>query len=404
MCEWKNNLTVIGGGTAGCQAALYGAKNGLEVTLYEQGRLGGTCLHIGCMPTKALLHAPDRPWADLMRQIRGKLELLESGMAQQLRRAGVRICRQPAPDVLPETGAVILATGALRAPLPQIPGKQVCGYDTILQLETLPQELAIIGAGVSGLEYAQIFASLGCRVTVHEQAETILPGFPEHCAGRLMEICLQEGIEFVCAEQIDAARIPQEHILWTGRTAPWPQAWIGQLAAMGIRAEADGIVTDAHWQTSRPGVYAIGDCVAGSHTAYTALQAARMAVDDILGRPSGSLGVMPQVVCGWYDLFCVGQWDGLSAEARMDRSGYAFLQERMDGFVRLVCDPETGVLTGAQLLCPGAAETGSLLAAAINARMPVQTLAQTLFFHPAYMETIKDAAVELYDLYRKQHN
>lgn len=402
MCGWKNKLTVIGGGTAGCQAALYAAKNGMEVTLYEREKLGGTCLHIGCMPTKALLHHGQQPWAHQLRQIRGKLELLESGMAQQLRRAGVRVCREAAPERMPETDAVILAFGAARSPLPQIPGKVSYGYESILAMEDLPAELAIIGGGVSGMEYAQIFTSFGCQVTVYEQAEMILPGFPEEYAVRLMEICMQDGIEFVCGEPVDPAQIPQRHILWTGRTCPMAAEGVRRLADAGIKTCADGIVTDISWQTSRPDVYAIGDCAAGSHTAFTALQAARMAVDHLLGREPGTLGVVPQVVCGSYDLFCVGQWDGLSAESRMDRSGYALLRERMDGAVRLVCDPRSGVLTGAQLLCPGAAETGSMLTAAINARMPVQTLAQTLFFHPAYMETIKDAAVKLYDLYRKQ--
>ena len=402
MCGSKNKLTVIGGGTAGCQAALYGAKNGLEVTLYEKGKLGGTCLHVGCMPTKALLHASSCDWPGQIAQIRDKLALLENGMERQLRRAGVRVCRETAPEQLQDPGAVILAVGAVRAPLPQIPGKELYDYGGILELEQLPQELAIIGGGVSGMEYAQIFAAFGCQVTVYEQAEMILPGFPEEYAVRLMELCLQAGIEFVCGEPIDPAQLPQRHILWTGRTAPWPQYLQDKLAAVGIRAGTDGIGTDDAWQTSRPGVYAIGDCAAGSHTAFSALQAARMAVDKIMGRPVGTAGAVPQVVCGDYDLFCVGAWEGLWAEARMDRSGYAFIRERMEGAVRLVCDPVSGVLTGAQLLCPGAAETGSLLTAAINAKMPVETLAQTPFFHPAYMETIKDAAVELYDLYRKQ--
>lgn len=86
----------------------------------------------------------------------------------------------------------------------------------------------------------------------------------------------------------------------------------------------------------------------------------------------------------------------------MGRSGYAFIRERLDGQVRLVCDAR-GCLTGAQLLFPGAAEVGSLLTAAINSAMPVQTLAQSQFFHPAYTEQIQEAATELYDLYRKQY-
>ena len=401
MCGSKDKLTVIGGGTGGCQAALYAAKNGLAVTLYEQARIGGTCLHIGCMPTKALLSAPARPWQDMTRQIRGKLELLESGMAKQLRRAGVRVCRQAAPRQLPADEAVILAIGAQRSPLPQIPGKCLYDYASVLEMDELPEELAILGAGVSGMEYAQIFARLGCCVTVYEQSEMILPGFAEEYAVRLMELCMQDGIDFVCGEPVEPERIPQKHILWTGRSQAMDHSRMRQLAAAGIEIAPDGIVTDSCWRTSRSGVYAIGDCVAGSHTAFVALQAARMAVDSILGRDPGVLGAVPQTVCGSYDLFCVGQWEGLSAEARMDHSGYAFLQERMDGAVRLVCD-DKGILTGAQLLCPGAAETGSLLTAAINSRMPVETLARTLFFHPSYMETIKDAAVELYDLYRKQ--
>ena len=406
MCAAMHRLAVIGGGSAGCQAALYGAKAGLEVTVYEKGRLGGTCLHTGCMPTKALLHAGGTvDWAAYAQQLKTKLLLLERGLAGQLRRAGVSVCRQEVTlDRLPEADTVLLALGEPGNPLPQVPGKQIFDHRTVLELPRLPGELAIVGGGVSGLEYAQLFAALGVSVTVYEQAERILPDFPEELALRLMEICQQEGIAFVCGAPVELDRLPQSSILWAAGRGPWQSEAIEALARAGIQADCRGIAADASWRTSLPHVYAVGDCTGRTHTAYEAAQAARAAVDAMLGRPPAPVGAPVRVVCGWYDLVCLGCSQGLQATARMDRSGYALLRDRMDGMVRLSCDPADGTLTGAQLLYPGAAEAGALLAAAVNARMPVQTLTQTLFFHPAYAETIQEAAVELHDLFRKQAN
>ena len=175
----SKRLLIVGGGPAGCAAALKAAQAGLEVTLYERGDLGGVCLHAGCIPAKALLQAPpELDWQTLTGQIREKISLLAGGMARRLHRAGVTVRREWAQlDALPESDYYLLALGKPPRPLPQVPGKTLYTPANILQLDTLPQELAICGGGVTGVEYAQIFAARGCRVSLYEQQPEILPGF-----------------------------------------------------------------------------------------------------------------------------------------------------------------------------------------------------------------------------------
>ena len=156
-------LLIVGGGPAGCAAALKAAQAGLEVTLYERGDLGGVCLHAGCIPAKALLQAqPDLDWQALTGQIREKISLLASGMARRLHRAGVTVRRAWAQlDALPESDYYLLALGKPPRPLPQVPGKTLYTPASILHLDALPREIAICGGGVTGVEYAQIFAAQG---------------------------------------------------------------------------------------------------------------------------------------------------------------------------------------------------------------------------------------------------
>ena len=412
MCARQpvKQLAVIGGGSAGTQAALYAASQGLQVTLYEAGALGGVCLNSGCMPTKALLHAvgqlpaPDASlWPKLTGQIETKISMLRRGVQQQLRRAGVQVQTESVPlDRLPETDAVILAVGRVRADIPQVAGKEIYRHDTILSMPQLPDRMAILGGGVSGLEYAQIFARLGCQVTVYEQKSRILPSFPEQFAQRLMELCQAEGVEFVCGQAMEMESLPEPVVLLAAGPGRMPEEMVQALRRSGIRADCDGIWTDAEWQTSVPQIYAAGDCTSRTATAFEATRAARCAVDALLGRQVSAPGVMPQVVCGWQDLVCLGRSEGLRVCCDLGHNGYAFLRDRMDGMVQLVCDETSGVLTGAQLLFPGAAEVGSMLAAAMDSGIAVETLAGSLCFHPSFSETIVQTAVQLYERYREQ--
>lgn len=397
-------LLIVGGGPAGCAAALKAAQAGLEVTLYERGDLGGVCLHAGCIPAKALLQAqPDLDWQALTGKIREKISLLASGMARRLHRAGVTVRRAWAQlDALPESDYYLLALGKPPRPLPRVPGKTLYTPASILHLDALPQEIAICGGGVTGVEYAQIFAAQGCRVCLYEQQPEILPGF--YGSDLLAERCEALGISLCCGAAFRLDALPQKAIFMATGSGLLMQSTGAALKKIGVEAGPGGIRIDSEGRTSRPGVFAAGDCSDSMATAYEASATARRAVDVMLGRPVKPRGVSLAVVCGAYDLVNVGASDGLAVEVPLQYNGYAFLHDRMDGAVRLVCDPASGILTGAQLFSPGAAEIAYFLAAIIDAGLPVNALAGTLCFHPTYAETLQEAAEKLYDLLRdSQH-
>lgn len=401
MCK---RLIILGGGPAGCAAALSAAQAGFSVTLYEQNALGGVCLHSGCMPTKALLHAPsDVNWPAYTAQTCSKIDVLRAGMERRLRRAGVVICPQRLElSQLPTADAVILATGRPNASLPELSGKYLYTPETILHLQKLPAEIAIYGGGVTGMEYAQIFAAMGVRVAVYEKAPLILPKLDLHYVERLEERCCEMGIEFFCGKALSLEKLPQKQIfLATGRSGLSTDD-CARLAACGIAADSNGIIVDAVGQTSCPGIYAAGDCTNTTATAYEAATAGRRIVDALLGQPATRPETKLQIVCGAYDLVGIGSTTGLSEEAELEYNGYAFLRDCTSGAVRLFCDCDTGRLTGAQMFYPGAAEDAGFLAAAIDAGMPVAALAQGLWFHPAYTETLQEAAIKLYALFRNR--
>ena len=371
---------MIGGGPAGVRAALLAAARGMAVTLYEDGRIGGRCLWEGCMPVKALLaYARGRrlppsaeEWQRQCRSIRSRLDMLSESLSGQLRAAGVTLVKERvSPGALPEADAVLIAAGCVSPALPEVPGKTVFGPEGLLSLPEVPAALAVVGAGPAGMELCQIFAALGSAVTVYEQADAILPGFPAEAARALEGVCREAGIRFQKGARPELSALPQSRILLTvgGRECAFPR-----------ELESRGAVF-------------LGDAGGGT-TAYEAELAAERAVARLWGEDVPAPTAVPRCVCGIYDLAVVGDASPRFGEAFSDANGYAFLRDEMGGFVRLYAR-EDGVLCGAELLLPGGAELASLLSALIRSGTSVKTLAGTAFFHPSHSEILRLAAREL---------
>ena len=377
----KKTIAVIGGGPAGIRAALLASRRGAPVTLYECGRPGGRCLWEGCLPVKALLgyarsvSAPPSPeeWRRLCRRIGAKLDMLSDSAAGQLQAAGVTLCREKvSPEALPRADAVLVAAGCVSPALPAADGKTVFGPEGVLSLPEVPAALAVVGAGPVGMELCQIFALLGAEVTVYEQADRILPGFPAYGAKALEGACREMGIRFQMGVRPELGGLPQSHILLTtgGRECAFPR-------------ELEG-----------GNVLFIGDAGGRTATAYEAELEAEAAVARLWGESVPAVSAVPRCVCGVYDLVAVGESSLRYGEAYSDTNSCAFLRDEMSGFARLWAR-EDGALCGAELLLPGGAELASLLSALIRAGATAETLAGTAFFHPSHSEILRAAALAL---------
>lgn len=396
-------IVVIGGGAAGCRAALLATQSGCEVELWEKEQLGGMCLNFGCIPSKMLLHdaalhefrggVAQDAWAQYRESIAVKTGLLRAGLRAQLGRAGVVLVEKEADaGALIGCDAAILAFGRVWAAPAQIAGKRMYDFREVFSMEHLPAHLAVIGGGTAGLELAQAFAGLGSHVTVYEMQERILPSFDAESAERYMHLCAELGIDFVLGKKVCPEDLPETDIVFTGAgNRVLSEAQLQWLHSMGVEADARGIIA------TKPNIYAIGDCTGKTGTAYEAEAAAERAVSHILALPCAASATKLHVVCGKYDLVAVGEMRGLCAAADCSKNGCAFALDATSASAKLYCD-QSGTLTGAVLMLPHASELAGLFSAAIESGMHISKLADAAFFHPSVSTCIREAAVKLHAL------
>ena len=369
-------LTILGGGPGGYTAAFRAAASGATVTLVEKNRLGGTCLHAGCIPTKSLkasadmlelaltldrfgirqnsVPVPDMP--AIMARKERIVNLLATGLASTAQALGVtlvngtgRLLDAGRVEVTGEAGlslvesdGVILATGSCCLELPNlaVDHHRVLSSDDALALRTVPQRLTVLGGGVIGCELACLFASLGSRVTVVEARERPLPlpGVDEDMSKLLVREMKKRGIRFLGGQTVvgvehaaNALRLRMNGAS-SGQGAPDPSletdvlvVAVGRaamtqglgLAEAGVAVDERGwIGADAQMQTSLPGVFAIGDVLgpARSMLAHTAISEAGVAVETFLGRQACmAYDIVPSAMFTLPEIACVGLTE---AEAR----------------------------------------------------------------------------------------
>ncbi len=341
--EEKKSVLVVGGGPGGYVAAIRAAQLGADVTLVEREHLGGTCLNVGCIPTKCLLHS-----AELAISLRGEAadigvdvqgvsvnfpqviahknavtKKLTGGIATLLKSNGVRQLTGTAAFTAPKTmelthedgtretltaDAIILATGSINA-IPPIPGLREnpdCVDSTgALSLETLPKSMAVIGGGVIGLELACAYAGFGTKVTVIEMQDHVLPmldgdltrlglmylrklGVDLHMqtAVEAVEPCAG-GVRLACRDLKKDAAVAYEVEKMLVAVGRRPNTESLHLDQGGVAHERGQILTDDHMRTNVPGVYAIGDCVKGrAQLAHTASAMGEVAAENICGLDS----------------------------------------------------------------------------------------------------------------------
>jgi len=444
------DIAVLGGGPGGYVAALRAALRGAKVCCIEAGHLGGTCLNVGCIPTKAMLHASglvhdlagagplgvrtgkaDVDGAAFMRRVattvaglrKGVQDLLKARKVHVIRGRG-RLAARDAIEVRTDAGpthvqanAIIIATGSRPVRPDFLPWDSGCVWttDEATTAENLPQSVLIIGGGAIGCEFATLYAELGIPTTLVEMLDH-LAGDLDADASRAIARSLQKRrVEIRTGCQVVAARADEAGMLaelqdGSALRAAMALVCVGRranveeigLEALGVRLAGGVIVADDRCRTSVDGLYAVGDVAETRQYAHLASRMGIVAADNATGHAaSDDRRVVPIGVYTHPQVATVGLSE---AEARhshpsaraarfpLRASGLAQASEQTDGLVKLVADGETGGILGATIIAPHATDLIQEVALAMQHALTVEQVAETIHPHPTFVEAIGEAA------------
>lgn len=414
----NTDLIIIGAGPGGYRAAEYAAEQGLQVVIIEQDEVGGTCLNRGCIPTKTYVHAAT--FEEAVERQQQVVSLLRSGVEQILAAPHITLVRGSASFLDAQTVCVcgncitakhiIIATGssAKMLPLPDINDPRLVTSTELLQMRQLPKRLAIIGAGVIGMEFASVFQRFGSEVTVIEYLKECLPMLDSDIAKRLRKLLEKRGIKFQMKTAVQSlADIDADVILMaTGRKANTEGL---NLEAAGITLDAKGnIPTNDNFQlstlNSQPStLYAIGDVNGRQMLAHAAEMQAIRAVNHILGKADGiRFDIMPAAIFTEPEAACVGpsedqlKADGIDYVCKKSfwrANGKAQAMNETEGMLKLFADRQERIL-GCHAYGAHAADIIQEVSVLMCKDTTLSELRDMIHIHPTLSEILK-AAVDL---------
>ena len=430
------DLMIIGAGPGGYRAAEYAAKQGLKVVIFEGDNVGGTCLNVGCIPTKTYVHSAT--FAEARERMATVVPQLRSGVEGILSHPNITLVREKAQFIDSHTvtsltshlspltsNNIIIATGSETRwlPIPGADSPNVVDSTGLLNLETLPKRLCIIGAGVIGMEFASVFRRFGSEVTVIEYLKECLPALDSDIAKRLRKVLEKEGITFhmQCAvkqiadgevffetkkgttESVEADVI----LMATGRK---PRTEGLNLDAAGITLNPNGsIPVDENYQvvslTSHlsplTSIYAIGDVNGRQMLAHAAEMQAVRAVNHILGKTDGiRFDIMPAAIFTSPEAACVGPTeDQLKAQdivyeckkSFWRANGKALAMGESEGLLKLFVAPD-GLILGCHAYGAHAADIIQEVSVLMCKQTTIHELADMVHIHPTLSEILKSAA------------
>ena len=449
-----HDLIVIGTGPGGYVCAIRAAQLGLKVAVIEKRAThGGTCLNVGCIPSKALLHATEllaeskhsfakmgliaETKVDFAQMMKFKQEAIDGntkGIDFLFKKNKVEVIRGTAKIVgagkvevdgkVLEAKSIVIATGSESAKLRgvAIDEKQIVTSTGALTLEKIPGHLVVIGAGVIGLELGSVYARLGSKVTVIEYLDRILPGMDSEVAKAFQRLLEKQGFAFKLGQKVTGATTSAAGVSLTvepaqGGTAETLSADVVLVAigrvpfTEGLGAKEAGIaldergrvIVDAHFATSLPGVYAIGDVVRGPMLAHKA-EDEGIAIAELLAGQAGHVNydVIPGVVYTSPEVASVGKTeDELKSAGVAYKAGkFLFLangrakaNQTTDGFVKILADAATDRVLGCHIVGPQAGELIHEVAVLMEFGGSAEDLARTCHAHPTLAEAVKEAAL-----------
>ena len=345
----KADLIIIGAGPGGYRAAEYAAKQGLKVAIFEAGEVGGTCLNVGCIPTKTYVHSAT--FAEARERMAQVVPQLRQGVEGILSHPNITLVREKAAFVDAHTvndytaDNIIIATGST--------DPRVVDSTGLLQLETLPKRLAIIGAGVIGMEFASVFSRFGSEVTVVEYLKECLPALDSDIAKRLRKTLEKRGITFKMKTAVqNLADIDADVILMaTGRK---PRTEGLNLEALGVTLAPNGAIPVNEDFEVISHIYAIGDANGRQMLAHAAEMQAVHAVNQILGKTDGiRFDIMPAAIFTEPEAACVGPTEDQLKEQGVDyeckksfwrANGKALAMGETEGLLKLFISPSGEIL------------------------------------------------------------
>jgi dihydrolipoamide dehydrogenase len=425
------DLTIIGAGWAGFNGALRAKELGLKVCLIDKANLGGTCLNLGCIPTKALIQSAkvyslvrksasfgieipaasvnfskiqerkNKIVAQLSAGMRSKLTGIDyiNGEAKIISRNEIK-CGQE----LIKTKSILIASGSRPAQLAgfEYDGEKILSSNDILGLKEIPESLLIIGGGVIGCEFAGLFSIFGCKVTIAEKLPRLLPGEDAEIARKLETIFKKKGIEVLTGA--DAGTLKRDNysliLVCVGRV---PDTQGLGLENVGITPQKGKIAVDEYMKSEVDNIFAAGDCTGKNMLAHFASYQSGIAAENIANpgnlRPADNANI-PACVFTDPEIASVGLCEEKAAEKGLEiqvhkfdflGSGMARISEETEGFIKIISDKKSKEIVGGAIIGPRATELIASINLAVSNHLTLRQLQNTVFAHPTFSESISEA-------------
>ena len=439
----KSDIIIIGSGPGGYRTAAYAASKGKTVTIFEEGHLGGTCLNVGCIPTKTFARSaeaagemrnaaalglkavePEFSLADIVARKDGIVEQLRQAIAAVLSAPGITFVNAKASFVDDHTveaageqytaDTIIIATGSTHKSLrlEALDEDMLLTSDTLLSLTSFPRRLCIVGAGVIGMEFASIFRQLGAEVTVVEFLKECIPALDSDIAKRLRKQLEKQGVEFYMQSAVKKIAdgcvtferkgkeqsVEADKVLMAVGRRPVVEGYGLENTTIGY--DARGIVVDDNMQTNVPGVYAIGDVNARMMLAHAATMQGLHVVNHILGISDNiRLDIMPAAIFTNPEAACVGKTeDQLKAEGveievrkKMYRTnGRALAMNEAEGYIKLCVSASDGVILSCHAFGAHSADIVQEVSALMCKNTTLQELHEMVHIHPTLGEMLQE--------------
>jgi dihydrolipoamide dehydrogenase len=458
--DFNVDLAIIGSGPAGYVAAIRATQLGLTVACIEREALGGTCLNVGCIPSKALLDTTEHlawiregagkvgivvgdvavDWPKMQKHRKRVVSASSKGVAYLFRKNGIEHLEGEGgfvePGLIEVAGpestrrvratSTVIATGSAPIALPGTPfdGQRVISSTEGLAMDHIPASMIVVGGGYIGLEMGSVYQRVGSQVTVVEALETILPGMDAELAAEGFKVFTKQGLDIRTSTLVTKANVTDRGVeveLSAGDESEIASADV-MLVAIGRRPVTDGlnldrvgvttdekgfVEVDPHFQTSVPGIYAVGDVIGGKMLAHKGSEEGVVIAERIAGRDSEmDYFPIPGVVYTHPEIATVGlseeEAKAAGHEIRVGRfpfsaNGRARSMNDTVGFVKLVADAQTDRMLGCHILGPRAGDLIAEVVAAAAFRASVEDIALTVHAHPTLAEAIKEAALDVHD-------
>lgn len=456
----KFDVVIIGAGPGGYNAAIRAGQLGLKTAIIEKRdnkKLGGTCLNVGCIPSKALLHASELYEAaenqfaslgiktgklalDLPQMLQQKddaVDGLTKGVDFLMKKNKVEVfygrgeilsasrvlVESPDGDKELDTKNIVIATGSEVATLPgvDIDEERIVSSTGALDFESVPKHLVVIGGGVIGLELGSVWRRLGAQVTVIEFLDRILPTMDAEVSKGFHRILKKQGVEFKLSSKVTGAEALKTKVKLTVEPAAGGDkenvdcdvvlVAIGRrphtdglgLETVGVKTDKRGFIETDHFKTSVDGIWAVGDCITGPMLAHKAEDDAVACIELIAGKAGHvDYNTVPNVVYTWPEVASVGKTEDELKEAgvkyktgkfQFAANSRAKTNHETDGFVKILADAETDRVLGGHIIGVGAGELIAEIVSVMEFGGASEDIARTCHAHPTRSEAVRQAAM-----------